>query len=105
MTFQDVYKNFSNYQKCCALEALENLEHAKVFRPNNGIGYRSLELQDIPFCDRTEEDWRETDEVYEAQCRLRRYLKGEEESIIYRAYWEHLKNKDFPEWRKMPEFL
>ena len=105
MTYEEVYGTFQNYQKCCASEALEHIEEWKVPRENNGLGHHLRRLLDIPFCDRTEKEWEMTDEAYEAQCYLKNVIDGIIEDDLYRAYWENLKETEFPEWRKVPKYL
>lgn len=103
MTFKEVYKTFRNYQKYCVMEALKNLDDRRVPRVRGGHTEMVL-LLSIPFCDRTEKEWKTTDEIYEAQCCFKRVLDGEEDDDYYKMSWDYLKDTDFPEWRKIPIF-
>lgn len=102
-TYLDIFKTFQNYQHYCSKQVHDFYENPTTDKTTIGSTTRVF-LYDIPFEDRTEKQWRETDEAYQMRKYAEELMRGEKEDSIYKLYWEKLKNEEWPEWRKKPVF-
>ena len=97
MTYQEHYGNFEAYQKECAEIALKHLKEGSYY---STASCKTINLFERPEYMLNEDEREEKKRLINQMRYLQTVADGEENDPIYILYWEHLKNTEFPSWRR-----
>lgn len=97
MTYQEHYGNFEEYQKDCAERAINHLKEGTYY---SIAASKTINLFERPEYMLNKEEKEAKKQLINHIKYLQKVADGEETDPIYLLYWEHLKNTEFPSWRK-----